>query len=318
MKILSTTPTRISLFGGGTDVDPYARQYGGICVNFAINIYQRMVLFNGDDAINVKNIFPEDGDKKYIQKILKEFNLDNLYSIGTNKIRIQSYFDGYIGAGLGSSASCAVALIGAVNKLRTSQFSQYEIIQIAWDIETNKIGKYGGKQDQCASTFGGANVFRFVYGKINRQKIIIHEKILNSLILFYIGNTRKSDDIQKNFKELTPEKKLILDQIKSIAEKSIVSLKEGNIKKIVELLNQSWELKKKSNTITNDRVDIAYQIGIEAGAMAGKLLGAGQGGYMLFLVDQNRKKEFIDKMNKKLIKSIDYSVCYNGLQTRIL
>ena len=318
MKIISSAPTRISLFGGGTDVDPYTTLYGGICVNIAINIRQTIILTNKEHTINSKNIVPQDGNLNFLKKILKQFNCENLYSIGNRGIRLQSFFDGCIGAGLGSSAACAIALIGAINKLRNTQFTSHEIAHIAWDIETNKMNKHGGKQDHYAAVYGGCNIFLFSKNKVIRKKIALSEKISDGLVLFYIGGKRESNEIQNNFKNLTSDKIQILDQMKEIAVQGIIAIKMGKIKRVAELLKKSFELKKKSNTVTNERLDTAYRIGIENGALAGKILGAGQGGYMLFIVPPTLKQEFIEKMKKRYIKHIDYSICYNGLETRIV
>ena len=321
MKIVSVAPTRISLFGGGTDVDPYAGLYGGLCVNFSINLRTTIILFSEYDKIDKKNITPENGDLKFIEKIVKEFNL-NVHSINNNSIRIQSFFDGIIGAGLGSSASCTVALIGAINKLRDTNFTKDVIAQLAYNIEVNKMKKHGGKQDQYACTYGNGNIFRFCKkretGTPHFIPLKIHYKILDSMALFYIGHPRKSSEIQNNFKELDNKKKETLDKIKEIAIESIVPIRTGKIDTVTDLMEQSWKLKKKSNAISNQLVETAYNTGIECGALAGKLLGAGQGGYMIFFCNRFKKKEFIEKMTKRHMKHIDFSIDHNGLETRII
>src|SRR4030042_4135023 len=150
MKIIAQAPCIVSLFGGGTDVDPYASKYGGLVFNIAINIRQKIIL--GGKS----KLLPQDNEEffKVFQPKMK---------------RIEHMFDGEIESGLGSSASLAVALVGAGLKWNGIEMSKEWIAEKAGDIEENKLGLYGGRQDQLCAAYGGVNLMEF--GK----KVIVNQ-----------------------------------------------------------------------------------------------------------------------------------------------
>lgn len=315
MKILSTAPTRVSLYGGGTDLGEYAEKYGGVVINLAINLRQKMILYTEDNIWEIReNVFPANANPHFLYKVLEEFKIN-----GGHHIRIQSFFDGVIGAGLGSSSSAIVCLLGAINRIKNLNLTKEQIAFEAFRLENQILGKYGGKQDQWASAFGGFNQL------IIKNNVLIYtlpkdciNKILPYLVLFYTGNTRESTTIQSGFKQLTPEHKEALDKIKDIAIRSVEYIKKGDIEIMAELLKESWELKKQSNKgVSTNKIDELYQKGIENGALAGKILGAGGGGYMLFII-RNKRQEFIEKMLKVGLEETDFSCDFNGLEVRIL
>ncbi len=144
MIISGQTPTRISLFGGGTDIYPYAEDYGGIVIGMAINLHQKMKVFLGEDIFQADyNSFPYRASPEFYFKIFNDFGLD-----GMHHFRINAKFDGFIESGLGSSGSAAVLLVGLLNKALSLNMSRSQIANRAWNIEVNKMKKSGGKQDQ--------------------------------------------------------------------------------------------------------------------------------------------------------------------------
>lgn len=304
MKMLSLAPCRISLFGGGTDLPTYSDKFGGMVISLAINIRQELALFTHPDPIPL-NIYPKGADPDFYKKILKEFGID---------AGVQSRFEGIIGAGLGSSASCTVALIGAINKALNLGLSRTEIAERAWEIETNIIGHYGGKQDQYAASFGGFNLLSFNENevKVDPLKRDSAELIRQSLVLFYTG-IKRGKNLQEGFKQPTEVQTEVLHRVKGIVYDALEQIYLEDIEYLGKLLDEAWRLKKRSNPVSNLEIDEIYAKGMSLGAWGGKLLGSGGGGYMVFMVDPVKKQEFIEKMG---ITSIDYSLDFNGLEVK--
>lgn len=304
MRILSQAPTRISLFGGGTDIEPYANQYGGVVLNMAINIRQHITITDDFEGSRYGDM-PIGATVEFY----KAFGIDGLH--------IDSAFDGPIESGLGSSASCAVALLGAVNRYRGINMLKEDVASKAWDIEVNRLHMFGGKQDQYASALGGVNVFEFgEMVKVNRLQDSFLDKLKPSMLLFYLGVNRKSAKIQEAFKDPTAKQIYALDRIKVITLQGIQAIGEGNVKLTGQLLDKVWQQKKNSNgQATNNMIDGVYNLGMSLGAYGGKVLGAGGGGHILFIVPPQKQKKFIDGIG---LKHIDWSIDYNGLETRII
>lgn len=302
--IEAIAPTRISFLGGGTDVEPYVSSYGGLVLSLAINIRQKILIDRGTSLS-----FPQGGSDKFYQAFLKRFNA---------KYSIKAYFDGEITGGIGSSASAAVALIGGLIKLKGPKMSRDEIARVAWDIENNDLGLFGGKQDQYAAAFGGLNAIQFMKEGnviVTPLQLGLIENLLNHLMLFHTPN-RASTKIQEGLKELTPQKIQALDFLKSSVVSGIEILKEGNMEAFGNLMKAVWEAKKISNKVSNPLVDENYQRALELGALGGKLMGSGGGGYMFFLVPPEKQFDFRKDFCTKDIKWVDFSPCQNGLEVR--
>lgn len=282
----------------------------------AINIRQRLEFLTGDDAWSLSaNRFPPNADPELFYTILKEYDLQGMH-IG----RFISSFDGFIRAGLGSSASSAVCLIAALMRIKGILLDKASIAQEAWRIETQNLGWFGGKQDQYASSFGGLNLIEF--GKtvtVNPLEEKSAEKLLQWSFLTYVGGARSSHPIQKTFESPTEEQKKIFDAMKYKIVAARVWLETGYMSGVGELLDEAWNLKKQSNpAVSNERIDELYTYARENGAVGGKLLGAGQGGYMYFVVPPERRSAFKTALRKKGMEEIDFSIDWNGVEARIL
>lgn len=304
----------MSLFGGGTDVEPYSSEYGGITISMAINLRQKITLYTGDDLYEMSgaNIIPYRGTHEFNYKILEEFGMDDMH-----QAKLKSEFDGILEAGLGSSAAAAVALIGAINKAKNLGMSINDIAEKAWDIEVNKIGLFGGRQDQYASSFGGINVFTFAKDGVEVTPLVrgFIEPLIPAMVLLYTGYHRKSAIIQEGLKKLTKDKIYALDNIKRLVGKAIYPVSQGDYVQVGSLLNEAWELKKLSNKVTTPEIDMIYQKGLENGAFGGKLLGSGGGGFILFIINPQDRQEFVKSMG---LEEWDFNVCYQGLDVRRL
>lgn len=310
MKIFSVAPCRLGLYGGGTDVSPYSEKYGGMVINMAINIRQEMTLYTRNDIYeNPYHKVPIGADPKFIYKILDEFGIN-----GIHHSALTSEFEGIIGAGLGSSAACTVALVAACSKALNLGLSREDIAERAWDIETNIIGHYGGKQDHYASAFGGFNLISFYKSGASIQRLNrdTGEKLAEHIVLFDTGVKRKKN-LQDGFKELTPEKIDALDKIKGIVNDASDQILIKDYEALGQLLDEAWRAKKRSNSVSSPEIDEIYQQGIDCGAWGGKLLGSGGGGYMIFMVDPAERTRFIENMG---IKAIDFSIDWNGVETK--
>lgn len=300
------------MFGGGTDVEPFASRYGGVTLNFAVNLRQKITMFSGQDLFQVEgpNLFPWRSDPKFYYQILEEFGINDMH-----QTKLQCEYDGVIESGLGSSASAAVAMIGAINRRQNLKLNPMQIAEKAWELEVKKIGLFGGKQDQYVAAIGGVNVMEF--GKkvtitpLNRSFI---EPLIPALVLFHTGSFRKSAVIQEGFKNLSDEQIVSLTRIKERLIKGVEYLGKGDVEGVGRLLDDAWQFKKMSNKgVSNQEIDELYIKGLVAGAFGGKILGSGGGGYILFVVDPDKRSGFIEQMG---YKPVDFSVDYNGLEVK--
>jgi D-glycero-alpha-D-manno-heptose-7-phosphate kinase len=310
MRVISTAPTRISLAGGGTDVGEYAEKYGGACLNFGINIRQHMVVDHHKDAnylVKIKSS-PLGSSKEFYERIVDE--------MGMSGVEIEASFDGPIESGLGSSAAAASALVSALYKIKGVDVDKEKIAEKAWDIEVNKMGLFGGKQDQYCSSVGGVNlmIFNNKGVEVSRLSPGFMRELLPHLTLFYLGSNRKSPKIQEGLKVIGDIQKDSLDQIKSMVLDMASHI--NNPEYVGKLMNTYWDYKKRSNLgVSNMKIDAVYNKAIELGAWGGKVLGAGGGGHLLLISPLDKK----DKLIKRLgLKWVDFSIDWNGVESRIV
>jgi D-glycero-alpha-D-manno-heptose-7-phosphate kinase len=308
MKVLAEAPCRISLFGGSTDVPPYSTQHGGICINMAINIKQRILL--NDD--NQWELLPQD-NPDFFHAIL-----DNMCP--GNNFGVKHEFNGAIGSGISTSAALAVALVGAVNHYCGLNMTLAEIAERARQLEIEKVGLLCGRQDQYCAVHGGVNYMAFsdktFVFPLEREFI---STLLPYIQLFYLGTSRVASKILKEYDNLTMERVESMNRLKFIALESLEPIKRGNIAQVGKLLRESWEVKKKTaKGVTNDTIDAIYELGYKNGAIAGKVLGAGGGGHIMFLVPPRKQPAFKNIMSDSGIKWIDFSIDWQGLDCRIV
>lgn len=304
MKIIASAPTRISLFGGGTDLPIFYEKHGGLVVSMAINLYQCVEIANGGSKYSIS--MPENGSVDFYKAFFEEFNLP----FGNFNIKASS--DAPIQSGLGSSAAASVALVAALSRIKGQKLTRYEIAEKAWEICNNKLGLYSGKQDEYAASFGGYN--KIVFNKDGTVFVNRLEGLLNkdNLLLFDTGLRRTNPKIQENFKTLTPEKEEALLKIKEIAENYT------HWTELPHLLRRAWEEKKKSNTVSTPEIDEIEKAAIAGGAEAFKLLGSGGGGFCLVFVEEEKQEKVKSALKKKGCTWYDWDIYHNGVETRIL
>lgn len=313
MKVIASSPTRISLLGGGTDISPYAELRGGCVINISINIRQHVILKTDRDRTQDGDIFPPDANPNFYYKIMDEYNIDR------KKVNIYSTFDGKIESGLGSSSAAIVALIGCLRKYCDLPIDKRAVAEEAHRIEKNRLGVYCGRQDHYAAAYGGFNFMAF--GRevfITPMKTAYQDDILQSMVLFHTGIKRGITSNQDGFRNLTPDKIKLLDSLKEAAYGSVDYINQGRLSQLAASITYSWVIKRQFSNVSNTLVDEAINLGRENGAMAGKIIGKGSGGYILFMVDPHKRKEFIEKMVKLDFKWVDFDISKDGLSVRTI
>lgn len=330
MKIISTAPVRIDFNGGGTDVNPYACKYGGAVVNATVNHGYCAELIPRDDLkIHIvdkeervfdltKNfIYGKDSYFDIARAILNYFKRE--IKTGFN---LRIYSDIQNSTGLGSSASFAVALIGAVAEFLNKTLSKDAIGRLAFDLETKELGLIGGKQDQWCAAYGGVNLMEFGPGeKVLVRPIKIssstYQKFQDWLIVFYTGGKRNSSDFQKHLKKNMEQKDKLkaFQKMKELAYETKDCLGRGNIEELGYLIDIGWHEKKRSNPIiTNEKIDRLYSSAREHGAIGGQLAGAGQVGYLFFICPPQRQPEVQTSLEKQGAEAVNFKFSNEGLK----
>ena len=312
MIIRSKAPLRLGLAGGGTDVAPYSKIYGGLILNATIDLYSYCsISLNTSGRIDIQaadlNIalsyplqenLPIDGRLDLIKgvynKIVKDFGMK--FDCG---FRIVTYSDAPPGSGLGSSSTMVVAIVKAFVEWLNLPFGEYDIARFAYEVERNDLQLAGGMQDQYAATFGGFNFMEFfsddrVIVNPLRIKRWIVDELESSMVLYYTGNSRSSDEIIQEQKKNTLSGNTIAIEAMHAIKQSSVDMKEallkGDVPTFAHILGKSWHEKKKmAQSKTNSHIDKIYHAATEAGAISGKVSGAGGGGFMMFVVEPEKK-----------------------------
>ncbi|MFH0943517.1 MAG: hypothetical protein V1810_05110, partial [Candidatus Beckwithbacteria bacterium] len=302
MKIISQAPCRISLVGGGTDVDPFASEFGGKVLNLAINLYYQVELqprqddqillsaLNQQRQLSLKDLplpYRKDPQFDLLRAILNHFQ--PYFSSGFS-LSVSTQAESVLG--LGSSAAASVAVIQAINHWRNLKLSKTQIADLAYQMEVKELSWPGGKQDQYASAFGGINLMTFGPGsKVMIKPIVLSADLLadfkRHLLLFSIGGRRHSarqqQQLIKGMTNLTKHQALL--RLTAAVDQAVLALNQRDWLNLGKLFDQAWQDKKKSNpAVTNDQIDKLYQQAISHGAYGGKISGSGGAGHMFFLV----------------------------------
>ena len=295
--LIARAPLRISFGGGGTDLEAYYGRYGGVVVSATINKYFYVFLSRSiDDSVQITSSdfrtferqeagvpLSFEGDLGYLKSILHEFGVTSGLSLFTAS-------EVPPGTGLGSSSTVAVALVKALATLSQRRVSKQEIAELASFIEIVKLGRPIGLQDQFAASYGGLNCFEFEEGGVRvtplRLSLEIRDRLERSLMLFYTGSARSAATIltQQRRSSQADDPLVIhsLHGIKADALEARDALEKGRLRRVGEILHESWQRKKKLATgVSNERLDRVYQIALEHGAVGGKIAGAGGGGFLL-------------------------------------
>ncbi len=314
-KIISKakSPVRISFAGGGTDLTTYFSLEDGVVLNTTINKFAHAVLEKREDDKII--IYSNDLNIKVVYNNISELEFDGKLDLIKSLIKLlhpdfgfelYTYSDVPPGSGLGGSAVLLSAIIGTFNNFRENKFSDYEIAELAFHAERVELGLSGGWQDQYATVFGGFNFMEFKNHENIVNPLRISADILNeledSLLLCYSGINHNSGDIHDNQKENMnkQEQKEFAQISKDIAYEMKSKLLKGQLDNFGELLHKAWETKKNfSDKISTSFLDDIYTFALENGALGGKLLGAGGGGYFLFYVPTFSKMKLMKAIKEK-------------------
>lgn len=299
--VVSKTPLRASFFGGGTDFKDYFEQtskgYGNV-VSTALNMYVYiMVTKRFDDQIRVCYRVQEMAD--HVDKIQHNIIREAMKIAGIEKgVDIVYSADIPIstsGVGLASSSAMAVGVLNALFAYKGVQLSPRRLAEYACEIEIERLKNPIGIQDQYAVAFGGLKRYRFYPGgQVAVQTVVCNPRLLTllkkRLMLFYTGITRLASDVLSDQKQNIVDRMPVLDQMTDMVDESISALQEGELNKWGYMLDRAWSLKKAmSDKINNTCIEEMYQKGKDAGALGGKILGAGGGGFLLLYVPEEKQ-----------------------------
>lgn len=296
--ILVRSPLRVSLGGGGTDLPSYYRDHEGFLIAAAINKYV---------YVSINNPFREGYFLKY-SKYESTLNINEIehpiirecLKLGFKKnLEISTLADLPAGTGLGSSGSFTTALLKALYMNSSINLGSQELAELACDIEINKLGEPIGKQDQYIASFGGINTFNFRRDdtvevkplEISRETLYDLE---DNLLLFFTGYSRSASSILNDqdtkTKENDEDMLRNLEKVKALGFESKNALQNGDTKLFGELMHEHWMKKRsRSSGMTNTKINEWYDLGIQNGAIGGKLVGAGGGGFLMFIAHDRTK-----------------------------
>jgi len=329
MVIRSKAPLRISFGGGGTDVSPYREERGGVVLSTTIDKYCYASLTpRDDDQVCIRSLdydttvrYQRDQMELDGRLDLIKATLAALDAPGGCELLLHS--DAPPGSGLGSSSAMVVAVLGAVLEWTGARPSPYEVAQLAYRIERCDLGIPGGYQDQYAATFGGVNWIEFGPEEALVNPLRVDPGILNELhyrlLLCYTGKIRASVGIVNEqvsgYIERRPQVSAALDETKRLAGLMKAALLRGELDCLGRLLHEAWQQKQKfSVKITDPEIDALYEGARRAGAIGGKLLGAGGGGYLLLLAESAAKHRLADNLTAAGGQLIDFSLEAEGRQ----
>jgi len=320
--IITKTPFRITLGGGGTDLPSYYSKYGGFIFSASINKYMFISVNQPvlDDLIRIRHDKVETA--KNIDDIQHEIAREALRVMKIKKnIEITSMSDIAAGTGLGSSSCYAVGLINSLCCLKKKRTSPKLLADKACNLEIEILKKPVGKQDQYMAAYGGLTILNIdKQGKVRVRKANISENTLRelnkNLLAFYTNRTRSSTiilgDQGKNIRNNRGNVVNSMHAIKEIGYKILKAAESGNISKIGLLFDEHWQNKKKtSGKISNPAFNKIYNIAKDNGALGGKISGAGGGGFFVFYVEKNHNK-FVKLMEKMGLDQMKYGFNFEG------
>ena len=319
--IITRTPFRVSLFGGGTDHPWWFNDNGGLVVGMAIDKYGYISCRNMPQYFDYKTRLSyskietvkhnEEIEHKAINSILKSYNIDN-------GLEISYVSDIPAKTGIGSSSSFAVGLINALHAMFYRSISKADLATQAIYIEQQVLKENVGCQDQIWAAYGGLNSIRFnkkIKNSFSVSPLILRDefekKLLDSLVLIYTENERISSSISGQYLTPTSKKEDELKSILEIAEESLDYFRAEDLTRIGHLLHKSWEIKRGMHqVVSNIKIDDMYNKARSLGALGGKLLGAGGGGFLLIMAEGQAMKNIREQFKYQI--QVQIKVDYEG------
>ncbi len=334
MIIRSKAPLRISFAGGGTEVEPYLSERGGVVLSATIDRHAygslrlrdapQITVTSLDYDVVARYDLDEplvyDGNLDLVKAAIRRLNRSN----HDQGLDLFLHSDAPPGSGLGSSSALVVALIGLFRHWLHLPLTNYEIADLAYQIERVDLGIKGGKQDQYAATFGGFNFIEFHRDMTIVNPLRVPRDVLNelhyNLLLCYTGKTRLSariiDTQVEGYVQRKEDVLRAMDELKRIATDLKNALLQGRLDDFGALLHDAWMNKKKMATqISTPQIDELYETAREHGALGGKISGAGGGGYMFFYCPFERRHIVAEQLERLGAQVVDFSFDLRGLQT---
>ena len=319
--IITRSPLRVSLGGGGTDLPSYYREYGGFLVAAAIDKYvyitkhrtfQQEIIIKYSKLERVASV--DQVEHPIIREALK------LAGVTDPHLELTSMADIPGGTGLGSSGSFTTALLKALHTYKKNLVSPAELAEQACDIELNKLGEPIGKQDQYIAAIGGITAFTFHKdGRVEYRPCNISEETLfnleDNLLLFFTGYSRSASAILKDQNEKSKQHDpAMLDNLhftKELGVLSLAALEGGNLEEFARLMDVHWQRKKvRSSGMSNAHINDWYDTAMAHGALGGKLIGAGGGGFLM--VYAGDKKKLRHAMREKGLQEVRFRFDFEG------
>jgi D-glycero-alpha-D-manno-heptose-7-phosphate kinase len=317
-KIRARAPLRIGLAGGGTDISPYCDEFGGAVLNVTIDRFafascipraDGLVVFEADDLGVCEDWTGNDAGPSQLRlhrgvyrRMMDAFNRGEQIPL-----TMRTTVDAPAGSGLGSSSSLVVAMVDALREILSAPLGPYEVARLAYEIERVDLGLSGGRQDQYAAAFGGINYIEFLPGDrvvVNplRARRNLFCELESSLVVCFSGQSRESANIIDQqtsvMKSANGPAMEALHQLKHDAEEMKRAFTEGDIDRMASVLKSSWEAKKATaSAVSNRRIDDLLELGLQNGALAGKVSGAGGGGFIFFFVHPENRFRLVSALN---------------------
>ncbi|MCL6431219.1 MAG: GHMP kinase [Anaerolineae bacterium] len=326
--LIARAPVRISFAGGGTDLPAYYTRYGGMVVSSAIDkyFYVFLTVHRGENT----QIMSSDYQTFYRQPVGQDMLWEGDLALPRavlNHFDIREGLSMFLasqvppGTGLGSSSTVAVAMIKALSALRGQPLSRKEVAELACTVEIEKMGMPIGKQDQYAAAFGGLNAITFSREGVAVEPVRARPEVIQTLerdiLLFFTGTARNSADILSRQRESSArdEPRVIesLHAIKAMAKETLACLEEGDLTRYGRLLHESWQRKKQlAPGITNPLIDECYEAALRAGAVGGKITGAGGGGFLMVYCEPPFQEAVTQALEARGLRRMEFRFDYEG------
>ncbi|AEB12388.1 GHMP kinase [Marinithermus hydrothermalis] len=333
MIVRARAPLRVSFGGGGTDVPPYCDERGGAVLSATINRYAYATLVPGGGRLEVRSLdydasisynlddpFLYDGQLDLVKAVLDHFRKHKRFTQG---LEIALHNDAPPGSGLGSSSAITVALVRALAEYLHTPLDPYQLAELAYKIERVDVGIKGGKQDQYAAAFGGFNFIEFKEGVSIVNPLRLNQETLYeleySLVFAYVGGQHFSGKIIEkqvtNYQKRKTDAVASMDRLRELAYEMKRALLLGRLGEFGELLDAAWESKKKmAEGISTPHIDELYHEARQAGALGGKISGAGGGGFMFFLCAPRRAYAVQETLRRMGAQPVHFSFVDEGVR----
>lgn len=325
--IITRTPFRVTLGGGGTDLPSYYSKYGGFVCSAGIDKYMFINLNRPvvDDLIRIKYTKSETVERRdQVQHEIARAALE-MTSV-ENAVEIVSMADVPAGTGLGSSSCYAVGLLNALHTMKREHISLQDLAEEACCLEIEHLGKPIGKQDQYIAAFGGLTILDISKeGVVDVRPVDMSEEAIydlnHNMLMFYTNTSRNADTIlSEQSKGAREEKRDVVESmhfIKEIGFKVVEALESGNITQVGLLFDEHWQYKKRISTkMSNPRFDGLYELAKSNGALGGKISGAGGGGFFVFYVEEHHGR-FREAMSRAGLREMRYRFDFEGTKTLV-